>query len=84
VIELIQSPSATQINAPWLIVLLVNPNDVINDAPFLSKHADTTQSKLTTNPRNCPVFALVFETTVHPVYPAENADAEMLILIKRF
>jgi hypothetical protein len=47
-----KSPSATQINAPWLIVLLVNPNDVINDAPFLSKHADTTQSKLTTNPRN--------------------------------
>ena len=79
-----KSPSATQMNAPWLIVLLVNPNDVINELPSLSKQAETTQSKFTTKPRNFPVFALVFETTVHPVYPAENADAEMLILIKRF
>jgi hypothetical protein len=38
--------------APWLIVLPVNPNDVINDAPLLSKQAETTQSKFTTNPRN--------------------------------
>jgi hypothetical protein len=67
VIELIQSPSATQINAPWLIVLLVNPNDVINELPSLSKQAETTAFELTKNPRNLPVLADVLATAFEPV-----------------
>ena len=60
-------PSSTEINIPWLMLTPVNPIDVINDAPFSSKQADTTAVEFTTKPRNLPVLALVFETTFEPV-----------------
>ena len=77
-------PSATKWNGPGNNVTPVNPMVVINELPSLSKQADTTQSKLTTNERNLPVLADVLINTKQPVYPAENADPEILISIKRF
>lgn len=70
-------------NVPCFNVTPLNPNDVINDALAWSKMALTTASLLTTNPRNLPVFADVFDTTVQPVYPALNELAFILIITKR-
>jgi len=56
---------------------------VINELPSLSKQADTTALVFTKKPRNLPVFALVLATATLPVYPAVNADPEILISIKR-
>lgn len=60
-------PSATEINIPWFNDTPLNPMVVIKLAPLSSKQADTTAVEFTTNPRNVPVFALVFDTMVHPV-----------------
>lgn len=84
VMEEIYFPSATEMNIPWFKETPDKPMDVIKLAPLSSKQADTTAVELTTNPRKRPVLAVVLATIVHPVYPAENADAEILISIKRF
>jgi hypothetical protein len=44
--------------------------------------ADITQVVFTINPLKLPKFALVLETTLHPVYPAEKFCAAMLISLK--
>jgi hypothetical protein len=54
-------------NVPCFNVTPLNPNGVINDALAWSKIAETTASAFTTNPRNLPVLALVFDTTFEPV-----------------
>ena len=76
-------PSGTQMNVPCFNVTPLNPMDDNNDALAWSKIAETTASALTTNPRNLPVLADVFDTTTQPVYPALNELALILIPIKR-
>ena len=70
-------------NVPCFKVTPLNPKLDNKDAADWSRIADTTASLFTTNPRNLPVLALVFDTTTQPVYPAENAEPEILISIKR-
>ena len=77
-------PSGTQMYVPWFNVTPLNPNELNNDAEPSSKMAETTALLLTTNPRNLPVLADVFDTTTQPVYPALNELALILISIKRF
>jgi hypothetical protein len=79
--DVIQLSSGNEINIPWRNVTPVNPIVVIIDVDVLSNNALTTQSALTTNPRNLPVVADVPETTLHPVYPAENDPAAIDIIL---